>query len=137
MNKDYVLDLIKKNADSESNRKERRKKQEYFLQVFDIMNGCVDNLFQEDREWQEEIIKSYFKAFPGSYRQDSEMARAQGLYLWDCLNCEGMRTSEAFVKLREVVPMDKNGAPDDKVLFRWLRKTEECVNNGKVMSLGR
>ncbi len=82
-----------------------------------------------------ELIKSYNKVFPSSFRVDSNLQRAAALYLWDCAQNSEKSWDGAVRKIREIWKPDLEGNPVEKQFGEWVSKTERCIEMGQVLSI--
>lgn len=81
------------------------------------------------------IIKLYRRMIAGKYREKYVAARAIGLWLWDEVQNKNCSISHA-IRSYEAQGFFSHVTTDDERTFRrWHEKTNDCIENGEVLSL--
>lgn len=66
----------------------------------------------------------------------AEKSRACGVYLWDCVNVEGMKTNKALDDLRNALGVDDEySLKDDTTMRRWLRVVDRSIRENLFLSM--
>lgn len=100
--------------------------------------------------WSEQekldLLKVYKKSFPLSFNSDSNITRAQGLYLWDNKHFKIFnKESYAIENMRkkpipehdglENIPIKNENGASDPYFRRIRRKTDQCIKEGAVLTI--